>query len=60
MYQQLNECQRDIAEQILNAASGNSTIKLFLVDGPGGTGKPFLYEMYNTLAGFGHEIIVVA
>jgi hypothetical protein len=44
MYAMLNEVQRQAADQILELNSTRAgSRRVFFIDGPGGTGKTFLY-----------------
>ena len=60
-YAQLNNGQKYAVDTILNAVLSNSTNRLYFIDGPGGTGKTFLYEtLYYLLKAKNFEIISVA
>ena len=59
-YAQLNNGQKYAVDTILNAVLSNSTNRLYFIDGPGGTGKTFLYEtLYHLLKAKDFEIISV-
>ena len=63
MYQMLNQDQRLAAEQILEAVRDRTTttISCFFIDGPGGTGKTYLYNtLCRLLKGQGICFITVA
>lgn len=50
MYQTLNKEQKYAADSILTAAQDQTTpCRYFFVDGPGGSGKTYLYEALNHL-----------
>ncbi|XP_036340182.1 uncharacterized protein LOC118749494 [Rhagoletis pomonella] len=53
MYQLLTEKQKEVANTILQAVSEiNSEGKCFFIDGPGGTGKTFIYKtLFYVLTG---------
>ena len=59
-YEQLNEEQRQLADEILGAVRlGNN--KSYFIDGPGGTGKTFLYRtLCYILRGEGKTVLPVA
>ena len=57
----LNEDQRCIYDDIIMAVKKNDTNKRYFVDGPGGTGKTFLYTIIiRTLKSIGRSCICVA
>ena len=57
----LNEDQRCIYNDIIMAVKTNDTNKRYFVDGPGGTGKTFLYTIIiRTLKSIGRSCICVA
>ncbi len=61
MFAQLNASQRSAAEEVLAAIEGRTTTRCFFVDGPGGTGKTFLYRtLCHILAGRGVPVLTVA
>nr|XP_042901178.1 uncharacterized protein LOC122269910 [Parasteatoda tepidariorum] len=53
MYQQLNEKQREIVDTIIQALEDPTpAAKCFFIDGPGGTGKTFVYStLYRIVTG---------
>src|SRR5690606_11766868 len=54
MFDQLNSGQKVAASAILDAVRVNSDERLFFIDGPGGTGKTFLYQtLINIIRGQG-------
>lgn len=42
-YRQLNDKQKEIVDIIINAERNNTGNKCFYINGPGGTGKTFVY-----------------
>ena len=64
MYTDLNEDQRRAADEILaiyQNKSINNGISCFFIDGPGGTGKTYLYNtLYHLLMGQGIRVSAVA
>jgi hypothetical protein len=63
MYQMLNEGQRTAANQIVAAYQNQSTAgtSCFFIDGPGGTGKTYLYNtLFHLLKGRGIGVMTVA
>ncbi|GBN61689.1 hypothetical protein AVEN_217225-1 [Araneus ventricosus] len=61
--QKLNEEQKLAFDIILKAIYDNKedTSRLFFLDGPAGTGKPFLYNTWlHTIRGKGHHVTPVA
>lgn len=60
MYDQLNVEQRNIVDEILLSVE-HGAHQTFFVDGPGGTGKTFVYEtLTHTLRGQGKSVLSVA
>lgn len=60
MYNQLNVEQRNIVDEILLSVE-HGAHQTFFVDGPGGTGKTFVYEtLTHTLRGQGKTVLSVA
>ena len=58
---QLNHEQRQVADQVLYAVSHPGGCRAFFVDGPGGTGKTFLYStLLHVVRGMGLIAIPVA
>lgn len=52
MYQLLRGRQLEIVDQILSAAEGQSEHRCFFIDGPGETGKSFIYTtLFHILSG---------
>lgn len=52
LYNQLNAEQKEIVDIVLKSCEdvNNADLKCFYVDGPGGTGKTFVYNtIYNLL-----------
>nr|XP_015925120.2 uncharacterized protein LOC107452988 [Parasteatoda tepidariorum] len=50
MYQQLNEKQREIVDTIIQALEDPTpAAKCFFIDGPGGTGKTFVYSTLHRI-----------
>lgn len=63
MLSMLNQKQREAADKILAAVTNNdySQPHCFFVDGPGGTGKTFLYEtLINILHGMNKRVLAIA
>ncbi|XGW02733.1 hypothetical protein V3C99_014623 [Haemonchus contortus] len=59
-YETLNAMQRAAADNILSALEGNGN-KCIFVDGPGGSGKTYLYNtLYNIALGRRRHVICVA
>jgi PIF1-like helicase len=57
----LNPGQKAIADEILFAIEGGEEPRVYFVDGPGGTGKTFLYStLMHVLRGEGKVVIPVA
>ena len=52
MYQRLRGRQLEILDRILSAAEGQSEQRCFIIDGPGGAGKTFIYKtLFHILSG---------
>lgn len=63
MLQQLNHAQRDAFYQIMNAVNNGdgARFKCFFIDGPGGTGKTYLYTtLINVLRGMEKKVLAMA
>uniref|UniRef100_A0A7I4XXQ7 ATP-dependent DNA helicase n=1 Tax=Haemonchus contortus TaxID=6289 RepID=A0A7I4XXQ7_HAECO len=57
----LNDRQKTAADDILQTIEAGRALKHFFIDGPGGSGKTFLYTaLYHTLMGKGKRVICVA
>lgn len=60
MYNQLNLQQRRIVDEVLSSVQYNAH-QSFFIDGPGGTGKTFVYQtLIHTLRGQGKTVLSVA
>ena len=56
-----NPEQKAAFEDIMTAVDGDSDQKLFFIDGPGGSGKTYLYEcLLHVIRGQGHKAIPTA
>lgn len=61
MFSRLNESQKAAAEAIFDAIENDSEERLFFVDGPGGTGKTYLYKfLYHMMRTRDLQVISVA
>ncbi|XP_045022910.1 ATP-dependent DNA helicase PIF1-like [Daphnia magna] len=63
MLAQLNDGQRAAFDQVMTAVNdvNNSHPRQYFLDGPGGTGKTFLYNtLFTVLQGQGRQVIAVA
>ncbi|CAF2095225.1 unnamed protein product [Rotaria magnacalcarata] len=63
MYETLNEAQRLAVDKILGTHHGRSatTVSCFFIDGPGGTGKTYLYNtLCHLFKGPGVSVLTVA
>ncbi|PIO67752.1 hypothetical protein TELCIR_10491 [Teladorsagia circumcincta] len=61
MLDKLNTHQRSAADDILSTVYAGNRRRHFFIDGPGGSGKTFLYSaLYHTLLGEGVKVICVA
>ncbi|PIO58097.1 hypothetical protein TELCIR_20472, partial [Teladorsagia circumcincta] len=59
-YETLNTMQKAAADSILSALDGNGS-KYIYVDGPGGSGKTYLYNtVYNIAVGRRYQVLCVA
>lgn len=60
-YAKCNREQRHVVDSILQACEGRGDNKLFSIDGPGGTGKTYVYNtLMHILRGDGKIVIPVA
>ncbi|EFX69182.1 hypothetical protein DAPPUDRAFT_258903 [Daphnia pulex] len=61
MLAKLNEDQRAAFDQIMASMEDANQPRLFFLDGPGGTGKTFLYNtLITVLQGQGKSVVAVA
>jgi len=58
---QLNQEQKIVFDQIMGSVNGESNDTCFFLDGPGGSGKTFLYNtLMSTIRGMGKTVLPVA
>ena len=61
MYGMLNGDQKVVVDRVIDSCSGNIREKLFFMDGPGGSGKTFVYiTIMHMLRGMGKTVFPVA
>ena len=62
MYSRLNQDQKQAADEILRSLNNqNTNQKCYFIDGPGGTGKTFLYEaLYHLMIGNDKSVSTIA
>uniref|UniRef100_A0A1I7T216 ATP-dependent DNA helicase n=1 Tax=Caenorhabditis tropicalis TaxID=1561998 RepID=A0A1I7T216_9PELO len=61
MYSRLNEAQRTVVDRALDLDAKRGEERMMFIDGPGGTGKTFVYtSVYHKLRSLGRNVICVA